>query len=129
MQQRNFVARVTDGVRSIPGVTQAGVASLLPFGGQNNDSVITIVGYNLGPGENPPVPFSNTVDAGYMETMGIPLLQGRGFSRSDTPDTRNASPSSTNIWRRNISPREMLSAHRSSWDCPPCIARRTIWSR
>ena len=87
-QVRNFVARVTDGVRAIPGVTHAGVASLLPFGGQESDSVITVVGYNMAPGENPPVPYQNTVDTGYLETMGIPLMQGRGFSRTDTADSQ-----------------------------------------
>ena len=87
-QVRNFVARVTDGVRAIPGVTHAGVTSMLPFSGQENDAVITIVGYNLAPGENPPVPYHSMVDTGYMETMGIPLLQGRGFSRTDTADSQ-----------------------------------------
>jgi predicted permease len=85
---RNFVAGVLDGVRAIPGVAQAGVTSLLPFGGQESDSVITIVGYNMAAGENPPVPFSNIVDTGYFETLGIPLMQGRGFSRSDTADSQ-----------------------------------------
>ncbi len=85
---RNFLAGVMDGVRAIPGVTHAGIASLLPFGGNNSDSVITIVGYNMAAGENPPVPYSNVVDAGYFETLGIPLMQGRGFSRSDTAESQ-----------------------------------------
>jgi len=84
---RNFVAGMLESVRAIPGVSNAGVTSLLPFGGQNSDSVITIVGYNMAPGENPPVPYSNIVDTGYLQTMGIPMLQGRGFSRADTPDS------------------------------------------
>jgi predicted permease len=85
---RNFVANVMEGLRAIPGVTHAGIASLLPFGGNNSDSVITIVGYNMAAGENPPVPYSNVVDTGYFETLGIPLQQGRGFSRSDTADSQ-----------------------------------------
>jgi predicted permease len=86
-QVRNFVRSVTDGVRAIPGVAHAGVATLLPFGGNNNNSVMTFEGRALGPGENPPVPQWNVVDPGYFPAMGIPLLQGRFFDRSDTADS------------------------------------------
>jgi putative ABC transport system permease protein len=34
------------------------------------------------------VPQWNVVDPGYFATMGIPLLQGRGFDRSDTADSQ-----------------------------------------
>ena len=84
---RNFVLNVMDGVRAIPGVAHAGVADLLPFGGNNNNSVMSFEGRTLGPGENPPVPQWNVVDPGYFAAMGIPLLQGRGFARSDTADS------------------------------------------
>ncbi len=89
-QVRNFTARMTDAVRAIPGVANAGVASLLPFGSNNSNSVITIVGRAMGPGENPPVPAFNFVDSGYFATMGIPLVQGRFFDRSDTADSERA---------------------------------------
>jgi predicted permease len=48
--------------------------------------VINIVGYTRAAGENPPVPGWNTVDSGYLQAMGIPLLQGRGFAESDTAE-------------------------------------------
>jgi len=84
---RNFVGRVMDAVGAIPGVAHAGVANLLPFGGNGNNGVITFEGRSLGPGENPPVPAWNVVDPGYFATMEIPLLQGRGLTRSDTADS------------------------------------------
>ena len=31
----------------------------------------------------PPVPFWNFIDAGYFQTMGIPLLQGRTIAEND----------------------------------------------
>ena len=88
VQVRSFVSRVMEGVRAIPGVAHAGVANLLPFGGNNNNSVMSIEGRTLGPGENPPVPEWNIVDPGYFATLGIPVLQGRGFDRGDTADSQ-----------------------------------------
>jgi predicted permease len=85
---RNFVGGVAEAVRAIPGVAHAGVTSILPFGGNNNNGVISIEGHDLGAGENPPVPAWNVVDPGYLAAMGIPLLEGRGFARSDTADTQ-----------------------------------------
>ena len=85
-QARTFISGLLDSICAIPGVTHAGATSLLPFGGNNNDSVISIVGYNLAPGELPPVPLWNQVDSGYFQTLGIPLLQGRTFTASDGAD-------------------------------------------
>lgn len=85
---RSVMAALLDGIRAIPGVTHAGATTYLPFGGDNNSSVITIEGYNRAPGENPPVPGWNTVDPGYLAALGIPLLQGRNFAETDTPDTQ-----------------------------------------
>ena len=85
---RGFVRRVMDGVRAIPGVESAGVADLLPFGGNNNDSVMTFEGRPLGPNENPPVPLWNVVDPGYFTTVGIPLLKGRFLEPSDSADSQ-----------------------------------------
>ena len=85
---RNFVGGVAEAVRAIPGVAHAGVTSMLPFGSNNNNAVISIEGHDLAAGENPPVPAWNVVDPGYLAAMGIPLLEGRGFARSDTADTQ-----------------------------------------
>jgi predicted permease len=87
VQRRNFIARLLDKVRSIPGVKHSGITTYLPFSGNNNSSVIMIAGRTLAPGELPPVPGWNTIDSGYLKTMGIPLLAGRNFSDSDVPDS------------------------------------------
>ncbi len=85
---RNFVTTLLESVRALPGVTSAGATTYLPFSGDNNASVVMIDGYTPGPGELPPVPGYNTVDSQYFQAMGIPLLQGRTFSESDTADTQ-----------------------------------------
>jgi predicted permease len=83
---RNFFADLTGRVAAIPGVRQASLTTYLPFSGDNNSSVILIVGRALAPGETPPVPGWNHVSAGYFDAMRIPILQGRGISDSDGPD-------------------------------------------
>ncbi len=85
---RNFFAQLLANVRAIPGVAQAGITTYLPFSGSNNASLITIVGRPLQPGEKPPVPGFNHVDAGYCRAMGIQLLAGRMISERDGPDSQ-----------------------------------------
>jgi len=85
---RNFIGRTLENARSLPGVKAVGMTTYLPFSGSNNSSVIMIENYPLGPGENPPVPGYNVVDTDYFRAMGIPLLRGRTFQESDTPESQ-----------------------------------------
>jgi predicted permease len=80
---RNFLEAQLDALRRLPGVTGASLNTALPFGGNAQNAVILVEGHTLGPGELPPVPYWNFVDAGYFQTMGIPLLQGRTIAESD----------------------------------------------
>jgi predicted permease len=86
VQARTFVGRLLDSVRALPGVTQTGAATALPFSGPNDGLVIVIEGYTPGTGETPPAPSWNSVDSGYFRAMGIPLLRGRTFVDGDTPE-------------------------------------------
>ena len=83
---RNTFTDLLQRLSAIPGVTHAGATTYLPFSGDNNSSVIGIVGRALAPGENPPVPGWNIATPGYLQAMRIPLIQGRDISDSDGPD-------------------------------------------
>jgi predicted permease len=85
---RNFLADLLQRLSAIPGVRHAGATTYLPFSGNNNSSVIMIVGHALAPGENPPVPGWNTATPGYFQAMRIPLIQGRDISDSDGPEAQ-----------------------------------------
>ncbi len=85
---RAFVDGLLEKVRALPGVERAGIVSSLPFSNNHSDGVILIDGYTRAPGENPPVPAWNYVDPGYIQAMGVPILQGRTFTEGDTADTQ-----------------------------------------
>lgn len=84
--KRRFFDQLIGKARAIPGVQAAAITTYLPFGGNNNAGVITIVGYTRAPGENPPVPGWNTMGGDYFRAMGIPVLRGRTFQDSDHSD-------------------------------------------
>jgi predicted permease len=86
-RRRNFITALLEKVRSIPGVKHSGITTYLPFTGRLSWSGIMIEGRQLAPGENPPLPGWNTIDSGYLQAMGIPLLAGRNFSDGDGPDS------------------------------------------
>ncbi|MFL6248691.1 MAG: ABC transporter permease [Thermoanaerobaculia bacterium] len=73
-------------LREIPGVTAAGVTSMLPFDGDYNGMGFTIEGR---PAPLPGQELSaeqRTITPGYFESMGIPGVSGRGFTRDDDAD-------------------------------------------
>jgi predicted permease len=84
---RTFTDRLLERVRSLPGVTAAGIASNIPFGGDFSDSVILAEGYQMAPGESLISPYRVVASHGYLESLGVPLRSGRLFTASDTEDS------------------------------------------
>jgi Acidobacterial duplicated orphan permease len=78
---------LTESLRGRPGVQSAGFASYVPLSGLENGWSFVIAG-------RPPLPTGTynmtnyrPVSAGYFETMGIPLRQGRSFTSADTTES------------------------------------------
>jgi predicted permease len=57
-----------------------------PFSGSSSSGSYTIEGYEPAAGESAPHALIRVVDEDYFETLGITLLEGRGFESSDTAD-------------------------------------------
>ena len=76
--------RILDSVRTLPDVQQAGVVDALPFSGENN-------GGDIGRDETDTGHLAeiDRVSAHYLETFGVPLLEGRWFRSDDTDDSRD----------------------------------------
>ncbi len=83
---RAFYPRLIERVEQIPGVRSASLALILPLSYMSNMDNVIPEGYVPRTGESLLVQ-DNAVGAQYFETLGIPILRGRGFSEQDRQDT------------------------------------------
>jgi putative ABC transport system permease protein len=84
-QTRQFYQLLAERVREIPGVRSEALNGSVPFGQDGSDSLAFVPdGFQMPRDRESFGANMDTVDEGYFETMGIPILRGRGFLRSDT---------------------------------------------
>jgi predicted permease len=82
-QARKFQDELIDRVRAIPGVRSAAYARIPPFSFVSySTGPIAVDGYLPPPDEQPTADYDE-VGPGYFETLGIPIVAGRGFTRAD----------------------------------------------
>ncbi|RMH12794.1 MAG: ABC transporter permease, partial [Gemmatimonadetes bacterium] len=74
--------RVLERVRALPGVKDAAVTTTVPLGLEGSDRGIGIPGYEFAEDEPRNVLYAY-VSERYFETMGVPLVEGRTFTRAD----------------------------------------------
>jgi macrolide transport system ATP-binding/permease protein len=79
----DFQDRLIDALQALPGVESAAFARGIPFSYRGFTSVPVATDGNQLPVEQLPVIDSNEVSPAYLATMGIPVLEGREFTRSD----------------------------------------------
>jgi len=77
-----FFENVLAGIRSLPGVREAGWVSIAPLGGQGSVTGIRLPGEQQR-GAETPVANYRPVSPDYFSAMGIPILQGRIFNLAD----------------------------------------------
>ncbi len=82
--------RILDSVRALPGVDSAGIVNPLPFSGDNNGAWVTATEAGAARPETQSVAEVDLVSAGYLETMGVRLLQGRLFREEEVDPARDA---------------------------------------
>ena len=80
-QQNSFIDDVLHRTRSVPGIAAAGIADVLPLGGDRSWQV-SGKGQIYEKGHHPEA-FIRVVSDGYFEALGIPLKSGREFTESD----------------------------------------------
>ena len=84
-QSESFYRLLTERARTIPGVTSVGMTSVMPLNQDYRDpATIVPVGFQLVRGTQSLTVMSSRIDEGYLDTMAIPLMRGRGIRASDT---------------------------------------------
>ena len=78
----NFYQQLLDRLRALPGVMSAGIAQVPILSGDEWDNSMAVEGYQAKDGENMQM-FMNSLSPGYFQTMKIPFIEGRDFTRLD----------------------------------------------
>ena len=81
--ENGYYAEILDRVRALPGVVAAGAAKEIPFRGTGERVGFVPQGMVVAPGNEAPTAGLIHVSDGYFRTLGVPLLAGREFARSD----------------------------------------------
>jgi macrolide transport system ATP-binding/permease protein len=87
-QTRQFYKLLAERVRETAGVQSATLTQTVPLGQDSLDGVAFVPdGFQMPRDRDSFTSAMDTVDEGYFETMGIPVLRGRGFLASDTAES------------------------------------------
>ena len=77
---QQFYEQLLDRLRALPGITAAGAARKLPLGGYDWTGDLFVDGH---PDRHLREVRNNTITPGYFETLGVPLVAGRHYTRAD----------------------------------------------
>lgn len=86
-QTQAFYKSLVEKARQLPGVLSASVAELVPMANHADSKLVVPEGYQMPKGRDSDSVFANVVSEDYFSTLGIPLVEGRGFRASDTADS------------------------------------------
>ena len=78
-----YFDRAIEAVRAVPGVTDVGITSTLPFSGNWSTGSFRVEGYQ--PPPNAPGPWGDqrVVNPSFFTTLKVPLIKGRYFNEQD----------------------------------------------
>ena len=83
-QMLAFYTQLTERVSALPGVRSATVVELRPGTGWSDNNSLTVDGHTYPWDNGANMLRSNGVGPGFFETLGIPILAGRGITAADT---------------------------------------------
>jgi putative ABC transport system permease protein len=79
-----FQRQAVEALRALPGVAEAGLTSILPFAGNNDQGSFDIEGYVTPQGASPPHAQHRSIDDGYFGALEIPVIRGRNFAAHES---------------------------------------------
>lgn len=82
--QARFYEQALEALRALPGVSDAGFTTALPFAGNNPQGSVTVDGYTPPAGVSPPHAQQRSISEGYLTSLEIPVVRGRNFSATES---------------------------------------------
>jgi len=84
-----FYTRLKERVRALPGVQSVGMTSVMPLNQDNRQSVVIVPeGFQMPRGIESMTVLGSRIDEGYLSTLGVRIVRGRGVEVTDTGETR-----------------------------------------
>lgn len=78
-----FYEEALEALGALPGVSEAGFTSILPFSGVNSGSTVFVDGYAQADGAPPPTAQLRSISEGYLPSLAIPVISGRNFAAAE----------------------------------------------
>ena len=86
-QTKAFYRQLKERARGLPRVTSVGMTSVMPLNQDNREATAILPeGFQLPHGTTSVTVLSSRIDEGYLATMQIPVVHGRGIEPFDTED-------------------------------------------
>ena len=86
-QTQAFYRGLMEKSRQLPGAVSASLSELVPMANHVDSQLVAPEGYQMPKGREADDVMANVVSEDYFYTLGIPILEGRGFRASDTSDS------------------------------------------
>jgi predicted permease len=80
--------QIDDSIRGLPAVVSVTQSTVPILGNSSSGTNVTVQGFNAGPDTDTEANYA-TIGEDYFKTLGMPLLQGREFTRADAGDKVN----------------------------------------
>jgi predicted permease len=109
-QSKTFHTRLAEELRSLPGVSAVGQATVGILQDSSWDTSITVEGYVAGP-EGTLNAYMNQVGPGYFGALGVPVLAGRDFTEQDTEEIKHRDDDDDSWVPRTVIVNESFARH------------------
>jgi predicted permease len=109
-QVRDFYARLEESIAAIPGVENMTVSRVPLLADSNWDLNVSVDGFAAGPDTDADAHF-NQVGTGFFRTLGIPVVEGREFLKSDGINAPKVAMVNE-AFKRKFSPNEAILGKR-----------------
>lgn len=84
---RSYTERAVAALRTVPGAQTVGAINVLPLSGDRTDRLLVVEGEREDQAADKPIVQYRVVTPGFLETLRLPLLQGRRIEEADRAGT------------------------------------------